>query len=243
MLVSEVIPNPEDLLTLAPEELAGVLMEVLNSMTAEEQRARLNPAIICGEFGTQGYPSESREPLSRALMEAWVWLESEGLMARRPGDFNLNYYFITRKGKRIIGRTDLAAYRQASLLPVASLHPVIAQKASSAFLRGEYETAIFQAFKELEVAVRDAGGFAPTDIGTDLMRKAFNKDSGPLSDLTLPEAEREATAHVFAGAIGLFKNPHSHRNVPISDPREAASVIGLASFLMGIVDRAKPSPP
>jgi uncharacterized protein (TIGR02391 family) len=242
-LISEAIPNPEDLLALAPEELAGVLMEILNSMSAEEQRARLNPAIICGEFGIQGYPNQLSDPVSLALMEAWVWLEREGFLARRPGDFSLNYYFVTRRGKRTRGATDLAAYRQASVLPVASLHPIIAQKVSSAFLRGEYETAIFQAYKELEVAVRDAGGFAPTDIGTDLMRKAFNKDNGPLTDMTLPDAEREATAHVFAGAIGLFKNPHSHRNVPVTDPREAASVIGLASFLMGIVDRAKPSTP
>ncbi len=238
-LLSEAIPNPEDLLALAPEELAGALMEILHSTN----EAQLNPAIICVEVGTQGYPGQYRDAVSLALMEAWVWLEREGLIARRPGDFSLNYYFVTRKGKRIKGTTDLAAYRQATVLPVASLHPVIAQKVSSAFLRGEYETAIFQAYKELEVAVRNAGGFAPTDIGIDLMRRAFNKDSGPLTDMTLPEAERDATAHVFAGAIGLFKNPHSHRNVPVADPREAASVIGLASFLMGVVDRAKPSTP
>jgi hypothetical protein len=45
-LVSEALPNPENVLALAPEELAGVLMEILHSMTAEEQRAKLNPAII-----------------------------------------------------------------------------------------------------------------------------------------------------------------------------------------------------
>ena len=242
-LISEAIPNAEDLLALAPEELAGVLMEILNSMSAQEQEAKLNPAIICGEFGIQGYPNQFSVPVSLALMEAWVWLEREGFLAPRPGGFNLNYHFVTRRGKRTKGATDLAAYRQASLLSVASLHPMIVQKVSSAFLRGEYETAIFQAYKELEVAVRDAGGFVPTDIGTDLMRKAFNKDNGPLTDMTLPDAEKEATAHVFAGAIGLFKNPHGHRNVPVTDPREAASIIGLASFLLGIVDRAKPPTP
>jgi len=43
----------------------------------------------------------------------------------------------------------------------------------SAFLRGDYDVAIFQAFKEVEVAVRTRGGFSATDIGTDLMRRAF----------------------------------------------------------------------
>jgi hypothetical protein len=31
------------------------------------------------------------------------------------------------------------------------------------------------------------------------MRKAFDKDKGPLSDETEPDAEREALAHLFAG--------------------------------------------
>src|SRR3972149_9056760 len=162
-LLSEVIPDPDAALSLAPEELAGELIKLLNSMTDQEQNAKLNPSIISIEFATEGYPSNYRESISRAVMEAWVWLEREGLLARRPSDFSLNYYFITRRGMRMAATPDLLAYRQASLLPVASLHPVIAQKVSSAFLRGEYETAIFQAYKELEVAVRDAGGFVPTD--------------------------------------------------------------------------------
>jgi len=73
----------------------------------------------------------------------------------------------------------------------------------------------FSAFKEIKVAVRDAGGFEATDIGVDLMRKAFDGAKGPLRDETRSKAEREALAHLFAGAIGLYKNPSSHRKIPI----------------------------
>ena len=105
----------------------------------------------------------------------------------------------------------------------------------SLFLRGEYDTAIFQAFKEVEVAVRDAGNYNPTDLGTKLIRGAFNAPNGRLTDTNLPEAEQQALSDLFAGAIGLYKNPHSHRHVSIT-AEEAVEIIMLASHLLYIVD-------
>jgi uncharacterized protein (TIGR02391 family) len=126
-------------------------------------------------------------------------------------------------------------FRKRSGLPRHILHPVIAKKAWPAFVRGEYETAVFQAFKEIEVGVRSAGGYAPTDLGTDLMRKAFGSN-GPLTDSTEPPGEREALSHLFAGAIGRFKNPSSHRHIAMSHPGEAFEMLALASHLLRIVD-------
>ena len=121
-------------------------------------------------------------------------------------------------------------------MPKASLHPLIAEWVWSNFVRGEYDTAVFQAFKEVEVAVRAAGDYGATDIGIDLMGKAFNVQTGKLADMTLPEAERRAMAALFSGAVGLFKNPSSHRHLVLNDPKEAAEMISFASLLMRIVD-------
>ena len=147
-------------------------------------------------------------------------------------------YFVTNRGKKIAQREDLDAYRKANLLPKGQLHPIIAQKVWSLFLRGDYDCAVFQAFKEVEIAVRNAGNYDGRDIGVDLMRKAFGKE-GSFTDPNLPMAEQEARAHLFAGAIGSYKNPFSHRTVSVS-AEEAAEIIILASLLLRIVDSRYP---
>jgi len=86
--------------------------------------------------------------------------------------------------------------------------------------------------------VRTKGKYAATDYGVALMRKAFDPNTGPLRnpDPAVPFGEREAEAHLFAGAIGCVKNPQSHRNVQITDPGEAIDLLFVANRLMRIVE-------
>jgi uncharacterized protein (TIGR02391 family) len=101
---------------------------------------------------------------------------------------------------------------------------------------GDYETAAFKAMKEVEVRVREMAGLPNDFIGVALMRQAFNANTGPLTDAAHEGGERQARPDLFAGAIGSFKNPTSHRAVAYSDPTEASEVIMLAVLLMRILD-------
>jgi len=178
--------------------------------------------------------------VSMALMEAWDWLASEGLLARRPDANGSGRFFISRRGRSLKTLEQFDAYQKANLLPKGQLHASIATRVYPAFLRGEYDTSVFQAFREVEIAVRHAGQF-PTDlVGVALMRKAFSAN-GPLADAQLPSGEQEAMAHLFAGAFGVYRNSAGHRHVP-TDPHDAAEVIAFASHLLRIVDRLNPQP-
>jgi uncharacterized protein (TIGR02391 family) len=168
-------------------------------------------------------------------MEAWAWLETSGCLAQLPRS-DTGFFFVTRRGHQLAERSDTAVFTRSQTLPRHLLHPTIEQKVYSSFLRGEYDSAVFEAFKQVEVAIRAAGAYDNTEIGVSLARKAFNTDTGPLTDTTVVNAERQALSDLVAGAIGSYKNPHSHRNVTIADASEAAEIVILASHLLKIVD-------
>ncbi len=231
--LAEMIPDASSVLALEPEELAGIALVLLTSSGPNEP-SRLHPSSFTSHETIGQYPEAQREKIQCALMEAWQWLLQEGLLAPRPGD-TFGWHFITRRGEKIKNREGLAAYRNAVILPRGLLHPIVVQACWSAFLRGDYDTAVFQAFKELEVAIREAGKFKAEDYGVDLARKAFHESTGPLTDQSTPASERTALAHLVAGALGSYKNPHSHRKVKLT-AEEAVEMIILGSHLLKIVD-------
>jgi uncharacterized protein (TIGR02391 family) len=241
--ISTLVPRVEDLLDLEVEEVGGVLLMHLNSIRDNEDslvhHGSINQHNFFNGLARQPeYPGHQGE-VDRVLMEAWGWLESAGFLGCEPDTVGARF-FVTRRGLSLKSREDLTAYRKASVLPNAQIHPLIARTVYPAFLRGEYDTAIFQAFREIEVAVRQAGQFPHDLVGDKLMRTAFvtskNNSPGPLADPQLPAGEQEAMGHLFAGAFGLYRNSTAHRYVP-TEPKQAAEVIMFASQLLRIVDR------
>jgi uncharacterized protein (TIGR02391 family) len=172
----------------------------------------------------------------RCWSEALNWLVSNNLVARgTPNDSRPDAIFITRLGNKVL-EEGLETIRAAERLDVA-LHARF-ERVKSQFLLGEYELAAFAAMREVEIRVRELSGADSSLLGVKLMRKSFG-DGGKLADSELDPGERIGIMELFAGAIGTFKNPPSHRQVDYADPTEASEVVLLADLLMRLLDRVE----
>lgn len=236
-----VFPKAEDLLATPAEDLGAILIELIPPIM---QNGLFNPsALIAQLYQAVGpsYPPGTHRAVIRVLTEAIAWLVNVGLLApdmEQPGP---GFFILTRRAQALTTRADVEAYRQGRMLPEDLLTPLFREKVLPLFRRGDHDIAVFQAFKEVEVAVRKTAnrkgaGYLDSEIGVTLMRKAFHPDTGPLGDQSVIAAEREAEMHLFAGAIGHAKNPAGHRDVVIPT-RDAAQLILFAAYLLERVER------
>ncbi|MFC1716560.1 TIGR02391 family protein [Candidatus Poribacteria bacterium] len=231
--IKEIFPPIETALELEPEELAPFVLQHLNTgirINRHNYTSGNSPEFI-------EYAGEQKEEFPKRLMEAWIWLEREMFLVPRPASVGTDAFIITRRGRKVLEEQDFEFYKKGSLLPSEGLDPILVRKVKPLFIRGDYDTAVFQAFKEVEIRVRDKAGYTTNEIGTSLMRNAFKSGSGPLADTSLEAGEQEAICHLFAGAIGKFKNASSHRDVEYNDPNEVADIIHLANQLLRMCGR------
>jgi uncharacterized protein (TIGR02391 family) len=226
-------PPPEQVLEMEPEELAPYILRYLQKNPNNINRYNftlLNDHELLSRLG-----QPRADDYVKCLMEAWMYLEREGFIAPQPGTQG-DWAFVTRRGQKIVEEHDFNAYRKEYLLPSEGLDPILIQKTKQSFIRGDYDTAVFQAFKEVEVRVRKKSKLSNSDIGVSLMRKAFSPKDGILTDKKSEPGEQIARMEMFAGAIGMYKNPSSHRDITFSEPKEAADIIHIANQLLRIID-------
>ncbi|HKB90538.1 MAG TPA: TIGR02391 family protein [Opitutaceae bacterium] len=159
----DILPTARSLLALSPEDLGMVLIQIFQ--TRKEPRFVFSDFVMPFYSGNAPpYPHNTREAISRAVAEAWQWLLNEGLIIHDP-EQSYDYYCMTRKARNLKTRLDIEAYQQGHILPLALLHPRLAEKVLPMFTRGDYEVAVFQAFKEVEITVRRAAELSDDLLG------------------------------------------------------------------------------
>lgn len=219
--------------TLSPGEVLALPLDELALRVLQDAKA--NDEWNWGNWllsANRGYPR--RPDVLGALSEAWGWLQAHGLIAWNPGQSTQQSFVISRRGEQLLA-SGLTWLRAVQRLDIEML-PVLEQKVRPQFMRGDFEIAAFAAMREVEVQVRHRSGFGNDQYGVRLMQLAFAADPpGPLSRSDVEKSERVATMELFKGAIGVFKNPPSHRQVDFDDPTEAAEIILLADLLLRLL--------
>lgn len=220
--------SADEVVALPLDELA---LRVLADYVANDE---WNWRNWMGRAAQVAYPS--RPDANFALSEAWGWLQAKGLVAWNPKQDSREAVLVTRLGQKVLD-TGVAYLRAVERLDV-ELHPALEAKARPQFLRGDFETAVFVAMKEVEVRVRALAAADDSAIGTRLMQHAF-APGGPLARGDADQGEVVAEMELFKGAIGLFKNPSSHRPVNYDDPATASEIVLLADLLLRLLDQRR----
>ena len=188
--ITDLIPDPDVLLALEPEELGLSLLPVI----AEWSRHGL---ITVNSFinttlghpdatsGARPYGSAPREMIAQALHEAWSWLEGQALLIPKRGQIGgpTDFRLLSRRAEQIAAEGNPRRALSARRLAKESLHDAIRDDVWALFHRGRYDTAVFEAMKAVEVAVREAAKFGDDRYGTQMMRDAFGK-GGPCGTQT-----------------------------------------------------------
>ena len=181
----------------------------------------------------RGHYNDRRDAI-QALGEAWSWLFNHGLVVRNFDQSSDAAVEASRLGIAFLEKG--AGWLRAVERLDVDLVPILERNARPQYLRGDFEVAAFVAMKEVEVRVRELSGLPDGLVGVKLVQEAFRPD-GPLRDSEMEPGEAVATMDLFKGAIGLFKNPASHRRVDLADATEAAEIVLLADLLLRLLDR------
>lgn len=233
----EQIPTIDALLELEAEEFGAHIVEAIKRQPGMALSTHVRTAFYPdGGQELQGYPRLRAAAAQQAIYEAWGWLEAQGFLIWSDDANGRNgFRSLSRRAERLVP-AEYPGFAAARAIPAHILHPNIRAAVWGDFVRGRYDSAVLHAARQVEIAVRDAAGLGNDLVGTDLMRRAFHVDNGPLTDRLAERGEREAMGHLFAGFAGAYRNPVAHRDVNIDDPTEAMELVIIASHLLRVVD-------
>ncbi len=235
-------PSPDQLLAARASEVERILLRHIIEYCRDGMHPMITrDSVSTALFDANGYPysARARADVQQVIGRAWKALDDSGFIEEPDPDNGKNGYRIpSATGKGVSASTDYVGARMRSKFTREMFHSGLPDAAWNAFTVGDYDTAVFEAFKSVEVAVRTKGGFTTTDFGAPLMKRAFDPNTGPLRDRAAPPARQKARCDLFTGAFGEIRNPKGHNDSTIADALVAAEELMAAGVLRRIVDSA-----
>lgn len=229
--LSQYISKIEVLNTLEPEALAGILLSMLK---------KRDKFLFYNEWLQIQQDFNWNHDTKMIISAAWQYLRSECLIGPSPDQDG--WEIVTKRGHHINDSEGIDDLSRRTLLKKQLLHASLQSTTFSQFLSGNYELSVIQAYKEVEICVRDKSQLKSLN-GVNLMRSAFKPKSGrginpgPLTDTNLDVSEQEGMMNIFAGAMGWCRNPVHHKTIEMSLD-EAMQMISFASYLLSLVDKS-----
>jgi uncharacterized protein (TIGR02391 family) len=240
-IIIDTYPTPEAFLELSEVEVERVLLRCVAAASIDPLRRTAQRDGIFNELiGLSGYQCDfrQREPIEKSILRAWKVLEDTGLIEEPDATNGRNgHRVISEKGKTADQRSDFAAAKIRSQVKREHF-PFLPNASWNAFRAGDYDTAVFEAFKAIEAAVRKKASLSSSDFGASLMDKAFDPANGPLASTAAAPGRRNARRNLFKGAFGELRNPIAHGDPTITEPLLAIQEMMTASLLLRIVDEA-----
>lgn len=192
--------------------------------------------IIEKELSNRGLPHENN------YSSLWEFYDTFGFLQTYQGRRThiIQLYKTTLKKLNLLDSISSKNILNNSFsMSFDEFHPQLQDEVKNAFNIRDYNGSVHKSLVILETKVRNKGSFKFSQIGTKLMRSAFNIKSTPFV-LPLDKGEAEGIGHLFTGVIGTLKNKHSHRSdIEQMNEVEAFKILGFVSYLLSFVEDLK----
>jgi len=166
-------------------------------------------------------------------------LRRDGFLVKDATQKTDNFLVLTPEGKTLVEKQEDPDVHGIRLEQIV-VDKELLKGSLEPFNDGNYEQAIFLAYKHIEERVRSYAKADAKDIGVHLITLALHPKDGKLIVPTckLP-AEQEGVYNLFKGAVEFFKNPSSHRTVNYEDRSVALEILAFGDLLLGILATSK----
>ena len=145
------LPSPEEMAGMLPEELAPLVLQELTGH-GQIKGARFHYSSYCSHLNQIYGPRVAHhvlEAAGRSLTEACAHLQQLGFVAFDT-DVAYGWMFVTRRGNQAVA--SLETYEREQIrarFPAATFHRLLCGASYDAFVRGNFQQAVTEAFREI----------------------------------------------------------------------------------------------